>query len=285
MMVVKITLAIFICVALLSSCNYNEKSKTLGVTVASDAVSTATENDDVSGVSNGIVKVSFSAETENEDSKSVNESNSAINTNNKTVPDLEFANEYSEACNAYRELLLGQRSAVFNDARQLLYFWYYTFGAVNSEFTLIDINADGIPELHFRSRSYTIFSYRNGEVYVVNVFQQKAELMNNLAIYTDYWARNGITEATHSYTEFGDDMLPCFTFYFSYNDMNGIYRVAYDNNETPTYVSKQEFEVITAPIISYCTDAKNYDMISWTNYGEWLEKNIEEYVRVEHPLE
>ena len=68
----------------------------------------------------------------------------------------------------------------------------------------------------------------------------------------------------------------------SYNAVSGIYNLKYNGMDAPTRVTQQMFETITGPILSYCTDKKNYDMISWTNFGEWLEQNIDEYVRVEN---
>jgi hypothetical protein len=187
----------------------------------------------------------------------------------------ELDNEYSQACNAYREFLLGQR----NDGNQLeLRYVDYNFGASGAEFTLVDINSDGIPELHFRFRSYAIFSYCDGQILEVAHFQQKAELLNNLAVYTDYWDRNPATEATRNYIELGADLKPRFSLYFDRNDATEIYRIAYNGQNPSTDVSKQMFETITTPYVEYCTDPKNYDMISWTNYSEWLEQNIDEYV-------
>ena len=282
----KIILALLVCIFLISSCGNSEKLTTLDEIVASDIESTEIEKSDATIANYSALQVSYIAEAENEDgdllNDSINESLMGIELSPAPEsPAPKFDNEYSEVYNAYREFLLGQRGATFNNPGYLLFYEYYTFGAVNSEFALVDINADGIPELHFRSRGYTIFSYRDGEVFVVDGFQRKAQLMNNLAVYTDYWAHNGVTEATRTYTKFGSDLQPCFKMYFDYSDESGIFRIAYNDQEM-MYVTKQDFGAITAPVISYCTDPKNYDMISWTNFGEWLEKNIEEYVKVEH---
>ena len=106
-------------------------------------------------------------------------------------------------------------------------------------------------------------------------------MYNNFAIYTDFWERNRITEATRNYIEFGNDLQPYFSIYFSFNSNNGIYKVAYNNQEPPTDYSKKEFEDITEPILAYCTDPKNYDMISWINFGTWIKEHIDEYIPLE----
>ena len=178
-------------------------------------------------------------------------------------------NEYSQVYSAYREFLLGQRVCKSGED---LYSQYYTSGADNSEFTFVDINGDGVPELHFRSKfqAYTIYSFHNGDVFLVATFQQNAELMNNHAVFSDYWASNTISSATRKYTEFGEDLQPRLSIYFDYDSEVGIYRIAYNSQEVPTNVTEMEFTAITTPILSYCMDDKNYDMILWTNYGEWL---------------
>jgi len=192
---------------------------------------------------------------------------------NDATPTL--TNEYSQACSAYREFLLGQRT---DDRGSLLYYEYYTYDTYESEFTFVDINNDGIPELHFRSSNYNIYTYRNGLVIMVNSFSRYAELLNNLAVYSDFWDRNPQTEATRRYVEFGEDLKPCFSLDFDYDNISEIYRVAYLNQDVPIYITKDEFIAITSPIITYCTDPKNYDTIAWINYGEWLGKHKDEYV-------
>jgi len=186
-------------------------------------------------------------------------------------------NEYSQACSAYREFLLGNRA---DESGEELYYRYYTFGIENAEFTIVDINHDGIPELHFRARHYTIYSYRNGVIFEVASFQQHTELLNNLAIYSDYWGRNQITAASRYYVEFGENLQPRFSLYFGHDDETGVYRIAY-NQETPIDVSKQEFDEITLSIRSLTSDIGNYDIIPWVNYGEWLSENIGEYSQLE----
>jgi hypothetical protein len=106
------------------------------------------------------------------------------------------------------------------------------------------------------------------------------KLLNNLAIYTDFWDRDHTTEADRTYVEFGEDFQERFSFYSGHSDGTGVYLIGY-NGEKPVHVSKTEFEVITSPIFSYCTDPKNSDMIPWTNYYEWLAKNKDEYVPME----
>ena len=199
-----------------------------------------------------------------------------------------LTNEYSQACNAYREFLLGQRN---DEDGQPLFYEYKTriVGncestlVANADFTLIDINGDGIPELHFRANHYCIYSYRDGQVFKAYACSQDARLLNNLAVYSDFWDRNHEEEATRSYVELGKDLQLCFSLNFDFG--NDIYRIGYNqysyNQNELKYLSKEEFEAITLPVLTYCTDSKNYDMIPWVDYGKWLFEHVDEYVPYE----
>jgi len=191
-----------------------------------------------------------------------------------------FENECSQAIKAYREYLLGQRTCENWDEA---FYLYRTTNISNCEFTLIDINNDGIPELHFRARHYTIFSYQDGQVFKVYSTFKDAELLNNRAVYSDHWAHRRPTSAMRQYIEFGEDFQPHFSIFFDHDDEigEGVYRIMYKEQNRATRVQKGEYEAITSPIVDYCTDPKNYDMIPWVNFGEWLLENADEYVPVE----
>jgi len=103
-------------------------------------------------------------------------------------------------------------------------------------------------------------------------------LLNNNAIFSDHWAHKSPTSARRHYIEFGEDFEVGYSLYFTHNYEAGDYYIAYSGHDSTTAVSKQAFEAITAPIVSYCTDPRNYDMISWTNFGDWLEVNADEYI-------
>ena len=207
------------------------------------------------------------------------------------LPSPTLSNEFSQACSAYREFLLGQRST---STGEFLYHEYYTRMVenyestlvINAEFTLVDINGDGIPELHFRANHYVIYTYKDGEVHWVFACSQNARLLNNLAVYSDFWDRSTDESRMRDYFEFGEDLNPRFSIFFDYG--SGIYRIgynlyAYSNNSQNelTYLSKEEFEAITSPILAYCTDPNNYDMIQWTDFGEWLFEHVDEYMNYE----
>jgi len=185
-----------------------------------------------------------------------------------------LTSDYAQACNAYREFLLGLRD---DNRGQSMYSNYYTFGTQHSEFTVVDINHDGIPELHFRARQYTIYTYLNGEIVEVATFNQNAELLNNLAVFSDYWADHKETSATYKYVEFGEDLRPSYSLFFDYDTYAEIYRVMYGNQDNPTWLSEQAFYAITTSIINYCTDPRSHDMIQWENYAEWLSNYPDEY--------
>ena len=191
-------------------------------------------------------------------------------------------NKYSEACDAYREFLLGQRS---DDQGEPLYSKHNNSRIYSCEFTLADINFDGIPELHFSSTSYTIYSYCDGQVFKVDEFPRYTRLLNNHSIYTDYWDRNREMEASRTYVEFGENLEPSFFIYFSHNTTTGAYVISYDSDGGVIPVTEQEFENVTSPILSYCTDQRNYDMISWTNFGVWISENLDEYAYADEFLE
>ena len=279
-MIKKMIVLLLFCTALLYSCRYNDRPIETSLVVeenASDIGQKPVNEDKHLSDHNDNVSNAETAPVPSHTEEPPAETNTGRRKHTPT-----FTNDYSEAYKAYREFLLGQRSAQFYQGWQELYFDYYTFGAMNSEFSLVDINHDGIPELHFRSRAYTMYSYRDGEVFRVTAYPSNAELMNNLSIYSDYWARNRITEATRIYIEFGEDLQPSFSLCFSFSDVNEIYRIQYFDQETPADIPKQSFDEITKPILDYCTDPRNYDLITWINFGEWLEQNIDEYIVPEH---
>ena len=203
-----------------------------------------------------------------------------VDANIDDAPVPKINNEYSEALDAYRDFLLGNRD---DGARAYLTYKYFYAGADRCMFTIADINFDGIPELHFRAegRGYAVFSYCDGKVFHVNSFSDNTLLLNNLAVFSDYWAHSRPTSATRTYIEYGEDMLPSFYLFFSYSEAEGdqseFYRIAYDDLTLSARVSKHEFEEVTSSIVSYATDPRNHDMIQWTNFGEWLANYADEY--------
>ena len=78
-------------------------------------------------------------------------------------------------------------------------------------------------------------------------------------------------------------MEPSYYLHFRYSELGGsppremCYRIVYDYASTGVDVSKEEFEALTSAIVAYGSDPKNYDMVSWTSYGDWLLENFDEY--------
>jgi len=187
-----------------------------------------------------------------------------------------FTNDYAEACEAYRKFLLGHSKSDINET-----IYRYCGWPENADFKLVDVNADGIPELHFRGgRVYTMFSYGDGGIFTVTSCPREAELMNNLAVYYNYWPMNHSAASTQGYFELDENLEKQFSIFFDYDDRGEIsfYRIAYndDQYDKQLRVSKDEFEEIVNPYLEYCTNPANYDLISWTNYGEWLLQHEDE---------
>jgi len=177
---------------------------------------------------------------------------------------------HANAREAYRELLLGIRTCtegigIFSNCGN------YPFD--ESEFTIIDINHDGIPELHFRARYYEIYTYYDDEIRFVDGYPRETELLNNLAIYTEYWAHNNEGSKARYYIEFSSTLEYSYYLFFEEDAWNKRYRISRLADTEPLYIAYEDFAEITSPIIEYCIDTKNHDMISWTNYKDWLESN------------
>jgi hypothetical protein len=195
-------------------------------------------------------------------------------TETRTGP--EFGNMYSEAVRAYREYLLNRRSVVGYGAYSLQISRLIAFGH-SGEFVLIDMDDDGIPELHLKTGDhYYIFGYENEGVFLWEDAMSNTELLHNRALYTKPWNKE---EGNFWYAEYDHDGGRKYTFKVKgesgrlYIDGSALW--AYGINDNLKDATKAEIDKISAP---YTEFAKNRDMIPWTDYKEWVENRKDEYI-------
>jgi hypothetical protein len=129
----------------------------------------------------------------------------------------DFENAYFKALRAYRAYLLNQRS-IANGA-----YFGQIFMVKPPKFALIDMNDDGIPELHVRGGGgYCVFGYADGKITLWAKFGPDTLLLNNRAFYTHDW-QNG---NTYEYNEpdfhnIGKGYAAIHKFKFRYSDYAG----------------------------------------------------------------
>jgi hypothetical protein len=199
-------------------------------------------------------------------------------------PRAEMRGAYFEAIRAYREYLLNRRTCGSNFYDGITEEYYYirmrisdhvAFGEPGSAFALVDMDDDGIPELHVNASMYNAFSYKDGDIVAQYGLSADTVLLDNRAFYTRDWAFGNRFE----YIEF-DPFDYSNRFVFNYPKeyrSGGYYEVRDGDFWTTKYVhpsDKEEYERVTG---SYTEFAKNDDMMPWTDYAEWSRSHEDEY--------
>jgi hypothetical protein len=193
----------------------------------------------------------------------------------RTEPD--FETPFFVAVQAYRAYLLNLRGAegVVPRITDLA-----SYGEPGSAFTLIDMDDDGIPELHVRGEGgYCVFGYKDEKISLWAKFESDTVLLHNRAFFTHDWKN----ENTYEYNEFDfrdteKGRIATNKFKFRYSDYAGIQRYGTGRNgvlESWETVSREEYERVTGPYTEFAEN--NSDMIPWTDYEAWSKSNADEY--------
>jgi hypothetical protein len=187
----------------------------------------------------------------------------------QTAPD--FYNGYCEAIKAYREYLLNRRTI---DSHP---FYGQFIRVLPSEFTLIDMDDDGIPELHIQGilKRYSVFSFTDGKLRWFIDMERSGEtaLLHNRALYTQPWPWDGVKNSFqyidrngHSFKVFGDKM-------YGGEEISWSYIINGEGHGKDA--SEEEIDKMSEP---YREFAKNSDMIPWTGHPEFFQSNKDEFI-------
>lgn len=178
---------------------------------------------------------------------------------------------FNAAIKAYNEFLSGKTNAINKNTNKTININDMTKLSDGKpgidSFALLDVNSDGLPELHTRAIAYLVFSYQDNQV--VLWYESGHSLMDG----NTYMLENGAlfaysanTGRSYDYTTFAPDGTPSTISFFDAATFDG-----QDVSENATYsfggkdVTKKEYDNLTKEYIAL---SKKPASIEWHNYEQ-----------------
>jgi hypothetical protein len=188
---------------------------------------------------------------------------------------------YFKAVQAYREFLLNRRIAdrdIESDGQSRRIYRYMHYNNIENKFTILDLDDDGIPELHLMSTRYFLFTYENEDVRSVWSWganeRSQTTLLNNRAMFSKTeWMHAG---TDYNYTEFGKGKNK-IKFQFELGDIEGVPHRYWISSLDD--LSEDEYARVKTSLFDLA-DKVNSDMIPWINYSEWYLEHFDEYLPI-----